>query len=87
MTLEEFLTGIRAGKARVELCHTEDEPEAPCEQGEIISAWQDMEHWPADEDPEACMIVVEVDGAFRSGVYDDGLRELSVSQITKFLED
>lgn len=86
MDIETFLAGIASGKRGVELCHTEDEPEAAKEQGIVLSAEEDMEHWPEDRHPDGCMIVVRVDDVFRIDAHDDGLRELSVSQVDRFLE-
>ena len=86
MDIETFLAGIASGKRGVELCHTEDEPEAAKEQGIVLSPYDDTAHWPEDRDPDFCMIVVQVDDVFRTDAHDDGLRELSVSQVDRFLE-
>lgn len=89
MNIETFLAGVNALKTRVELCHTEDDPEAPAECGTISpeSVGLDMAGWPEDRDPDFCMVVVFVDDEFRTDSRDDRQRELSVSQIVKFLED
>jgi hypothetical protein len=84
MDIATFLDNIAAGKTIVRL--TQIEKHLKAEEGEIINAAADIDHWPANHDPELCMVVVCVDDAFHEDRFDDGLRECSVSQIDCFIE-